>query len=242
MHTSAIIVIGSEIISGRTQDLNVQFLAQKLDQRGIDLKEVRIITDDENMIIETVNALRSKYNYIFTTGGIGPTHDDITALSIAKAFNLPLIRHPEIVDLIQKRKPKTVAASYRMADVPEGSTLIGNPVTQVPGFKIENVYVFAGIPEIMQGMFASIEETLVKGLPTLTKTIHCHMGESLLADGLSTIQHKFKEVEIGSYPYQIETDWHVNVVVRSKDPKPLNAATQNIVDLIQELGGEPVQV
>lgn len=241
MHTSAIIIIGSEVISGRTQDLNVQFLAQKLDQRGIALKEIRIIPDDENMIIETVNALRQIYNYVFTTGGIGPTHDDITSKSIAKAFNLPLIRHPEIVALIQKRKPKTVDASYRMADVPKGSTLIGNPVTQVPGFKIENVYVFAGIPEIMRGMFASIEETLVKGLPTLTKTIHCQMGESLLADGLSTIQHKFKNVEIGSYPYHQEIGWFVNVVVRSKDPILLNEATQHIVDLIQALGGEPMQ-
>lgn len=242
MHTAAIIIIGNEIISGRTQDINVQFMAQKLDQRGITLKEVRIISDDEDMIVETVNTLRSKYNYVFTTGGIGPTHDDITAKSIAKAFDLPLIRHPEIVELIQKRKPKTVAASYRMADVPNGATLIGNPVTQVPGFKIENVYVFAGIPEIMQGMFASIEETLVKGLPTLTKTIHCQMGESLLADGLSNIQNKFKEVEIGSYPYHKEIGWFVNVVVRAKDPVPLNEAMQHIIELVQGLGGEPIQI
>lgn len=242
MHTAAIIIIGSEVISGRTQDLNVQFMAQRLDQLGIGLKEVRIISDDENMIVETVNALRPKYNYIFTTGGIGPTHDDITSSSIAKAFNLPLVRDPKIVELILKRNPKAVPASFRMADVPEGASLVGNPVTQIPGFQIENVYVFAGIPSVMRGMFTSIEETLVKGVPTLTKTINCHMRESYLADGLSTIQNKFKDVEIGSYPYQIESDWHVNVVIRAKDPQPLNAATQNIVDLIQELGGKPVQV
>lgn len=242
MHTSAIIVIGSEIISGRTQDLNVRFIAQKLDQRGIDLKEVRIIPDDESMIIEAVNALRLKYNYIFTTGGIGPTHDDITSVAIAKAFNLPLSRSSKIVEIIQRRNPKAAEASYRMADLPEGATLIGNPVNQIPGFKIDNVYVFAGVPLIMQGMFSAIEETLVKNLPTLSKTINCNLKESDLAEGLSNIQNKFKGVEVGSYPYQIEAGWRVNVVVRSKDPKPLNAATQNIVDLIQELGGEPVQV
>jgi molybdenum cofactor synthesis domain-containing protein len=254
MRNAGIIIIGNEIISGRTQDLNVRFIAQRLDQLGIELKEVRIIPDVEDVIIRTMNDLRVQYDYIFTTGGIGATHDDITARCVAKAFNVEIIQHPEIVALLQKRVPKAHEASYRMADVPKGASLIGNPVSQVPGFKMENVFVFAGVPAIMRGMFASIEDSLEKGTPTLSKTIDCHLTESSLANGLSSIQLKFQDVDIGSYPYQKETtegylykpnhhpNWGVNVVLRSKEEEALHNAAHHVIELIRELGGEPVSL
>ncbi len=254
MRNAAIVVIGNEIITGRTQDLNVQYIAKKLDQYGIELKEIRIIPDIEKIIITNVNELRSRHDYIFTTGGIGPTHDDITAASIAKALHLPITRHPEIVDIIYKRNPKEHEASYRMADIPEGATLIGNPVTQVPGFKIENIFVMAGVPAIMQGLFDSIVPMLEKGSPTLSQTINCHLSEGSLALGLSKIQDQFQNVEIGSYPYTKEPtekynnrpnhhpNWAVNVVLRSKEEATLKEAARLVENLIKDLGGDALSL
>lgn len=239
-HTAAILIIGNEITTGRTQDQNAQFLTQELDRLGIATHEIRMIPDDEDMIVRSINTLRQYHTYVFTTGGIGPTHDDITAASIAKAFNVPLERHHEIEKIIETRKKNypVVKATYRMADIPKNAKLIGNPLTQIPGFNIENVYVLAGVPSIMRGMFDALKDNLHHDTITHSKTIDCNLPESHLADGLATIQNHFQAIKIGSYPYQQEERWRVNIVLRAKDEQLLEKAHQEVITLIESLGGE----
>lgn len=242
--TAAILIIGNEITTGRTQDQNAGYLARELDSLGISLNEIRMIPDDETMIIRAVNTLRRHHNYVFTTGGIGPTHDDITAAAVAKAFDLPLVRHPEIENIINTRKKNypVVKATYRMADIPKGAELVGNPVTQIPGFRIDNVFVLAGVPSIMQGMFESLKHGLQHRAQDLSQTIDCNLPESHLADGLATIQNHFQSVQIGSYPYQNEERWRVNIVLRAADQTHLEKAASEVKVLIKSLGGTPVSL
>lgn len=237
--TAAILIIGNEITTGRTQDQNASYLAKELDALGIILNEIRMIPDDEDMIMRAINTLRKYHTYVFTTGGIGPTHDDITAASVAKAFDLPLERHPEIERIIGTRKKNypVVKATYRMADIPKGAQLVGNPVTQIPGFLINNVYVLAGVPSIMRGMFESLKPELQQNGKNLSYTIDCNLPESHLADGLATIQNHFQAVQIGSYPYQEEEKWRVSIVLRARDNSPLEKACSEVKSLIESLGG-----
>lgn len=242
MSTACLIIIGNEILSGRTQDKNLAYLAEKLNGVGVRLMEVRVVPDIEAIIVETVNACRAKYTYIFTTGGIGPTHDDITAASVAKAFGVKLYRHPEAEKLLRDsyatRDVELNEARLRMADVPEGATLIPNAATAAPGFKIGNVHVMAGVPRIMQSMLETVLPTLEGAEPMQSVSITTDLPEGSIADGLTTIQNSFADVEIGSYPHFVDGGYSTTLVSRSLDKSRAEAATLAIEQMIGKLGGK----
>ena len=240
--TACLIIIGNEILSGRTQDKNLAYIADKLNGVGVRLMEVRVIPDIEDTIVATVNACRPQFDYIFTTGGIGPTHDDITAAAIARAFGVKLIRHPEAVRLLEEsyatRDVPLNEARLRMADIPEGGTLIRNLATAAPGFKIGNVHVMAGVPRIMQSMLENILPTLQGSAPMASASISTNLPEGTIADGLAAIQLRFPEVEIGSYPHFVEGGgYSTTLVSRAYDKAQAEAATAAIAELIRTLGG-----
>lgn len=242
--TAAILIIGNEILSGRTQDMNVQFIADRLTLRGIKLTEIRVVRDEEAAIIKAVRELGKENDYVFSTGGIGPTHDDITADCMAKAFNTPI----EINREAERRMTEYYAAKgmdmnegrLRMARIPAGATLIDNPVSIAPGFKIKNVYVMAGVPKIMQAMFLSFEQTLAQGTPLLSNTVTASLREGDIAVELEDIQKQFPDVEIGSYPTMGGSAPNLSLVLRATDEKPLKAATDKIVAMARQFGEEPV--
>ena len=242
MSTACLIIIGNEILSGRTQDKNLAYLADKLNGAGVRLMEARVIPDIEDTIVATVNECRAKYTYIFTTGGIGPTHDDITSPSIAKAFGVKLIRHPEAVRLLtESYAPRGVElneARLRMADVPEGAELIRNDATAAPGIKMENVYVMAGVPRIMQSMLNTILPTLQGAAQMYSVSISTDLPEGTIADGLSAIQKDFSDVEIGSYPHFVDGGYSTTLVSRAYEKPRAEAATNAIEQLIAQLGGK----
>jgi molybdenum cofactor synthesis domain-containing protein len=228
--TAAVLLIGNEVLSGRTKDKNLGFIADYLTAMGIDLMEARVVSDSEDDIVTAVNALRARYTYVFTTGGIGPTHDDITADAIAKAFGVGISHHPEASEILLKyfaemnREPNE--ARMRMARVPHGATLILNAVSKAPGFKIENVHVMAGVPKIMQAMMDSIAPTLNKGAPVISRTITFQGGEGDVAAPLKAAQEKFPYVSIGSYPFESPQGFATNLVLRSRNEAELQAATE----------------
>jgi len=194
------IVIGNEILSGRTKDANLPYLAERLNEWGVRLREARVLPDVEDVIVATVNECRAKFDYVFTTGGIGPTHDDITAAAVAKAFGRALVRDPEAVRLLQTRYGGTDLneARLKMADIPEGAELIENPVSGAPGFQIENVFVMAGVPAIMQAMVESLRHRVTGGEPVRSRSVAAHLAEGTVAEGLSAIQARYPEIDIGS--------------------------------------------
>jgi len=234
----AMIVIGNEVLSGRTQDANLQYIALGLNDVGIRLKEVRVIADDEAEIIETVNVLRGKYDYVFTSGGIGPTHDDITSESVAKAFGVPLLRDPRAVELLKKViKPENLnEARLRMANIPEGGILIDNPVSAAPGFNIGNVYVMAGVPRIMQAMFDGIKHGLKGGARILSKAVTLHIGEGSIAVSLGDIQKRNPTVDIGSYPFTRDSGYGTVIVARGTDADSVAAVSAEVVEMASALG------
>ncbi|MEM7617434.1 MAG: molybdopterin-binding protein [Pseudomonadota bacterium] len=224
--TASYIIIGDEILSGRTADKNLNFIANQLVTLGIDLIEVRVVRDVESEIIQAINELRSKFDYVFTSGGIGPTHDDITAESVAKAFEVELIQHPIAKKILysyyQKKNIPLNEAKIKMSYVPEGADLIDNTISAAPGFKMENVFVMAGIPKIMQQMFFALKPLLNCGKEILSEDITIHMVESEIAEIMKIIQEKFKDVTIGSYPFVIEGEnnnkkFGTNIVIRSQE-------------------------
>ncbi|MDX1924011.1 MAG: molybdopterin-binding protein [Rickettsiaceae bacterium] len=219
--TASILIIGNEILSGMVDDQNIQFIASRLIHMGIELKEVRIIPDIEDDIVQNVNYLRKKYDYVFTTGGIGPTHDDITTSSIASAFGVTLYLEPnsykEISRYYEDVGLDLNEARKKMAIIPEGSTLISNDISKAPGFFLENVFVMAGIPHIMQNMFLDVEKRLIKSSPILIKSYNVEAGESMIAEILTNLQNQYPEVEIGSYPFKVDGQYHTNIVFKSKD-------------------------
>ncbi len=240
--TACLLIIGNEILSGRTQDKNLAFLGQGLNELGIRLMEVRVIPDIEAVIVDTLNDVRRRFDYVFTTGGIGPTHDDITADCVAKAFGLPLIVNPEARAILAAHYEATgsalTEARLRMARTPEGATLIENPVSRAPGFQVENVFVMAGIPAIMQAMFASVKHRLVGGAPLRSRTLAVEMGESFVADGLAALQARFPEVEIGSYPFSRDGVFGTRLVLRATDEAVLDAAAAELEAFIAGLGAK----
>ncbi len=240
MNTAAVIIIGNEILSGRTRDANLPFLGKRLAELGINLLEVSIIPDDEQTIINTVNQYRQKFTYVFTTGGIGPTHDDISTVSVAKAFDIPLEKNSEAAGYLENYYgPGTINdARLKMAYIPVGATLIKNPISAAPGFQLENVFVLPGVPEIIQAMFDGITDRLVGGPPVLTRTISTDLRESMLAGGLERLQNQYPEVAIGSYPYFKMGRLGVNLVMRSTLAANLDRVYKDIECLIHQLGGE----
>ncbi|MBI2993954.1 MAG: competence/damage-inducible protein A [Gammaproteobacteria bacterium] len=236
---ACVVIIGNEILSGRTQDTNLAFLGRRCDELGILLAEARVIPDVEQTIIDHVNECRALYDYVFTTGGIGPTHDDITSASIARAFGVALERHPAAVAVLERfyEPGRLNEARLRMADIPAGATLIQNPVSGAPGFQIKNVFVLPGVPDILQAMFDGMTDRLVGGAPILTGNVVTGLFEGELALGLGAVQQRFPDVAIGSYPYFRQGRPGVNLVLRSTDRARLDAATLAVRGLIAGLGG-----
>ena len=234
---AALIIIGNEILSGRTKDKNLAYLAEWLNEIGIQLYEVRVIRDDENEIIDCVNLLRRKYNYVFTTGGIGPTHDDITTESIAKAFNVELETNPEALKILQSyyKEGELNEARLKMTLLPKGAELVENPVTKAPGFKMENVFVMAGIPSIMQGMLEGAKIFLKIGNKMTSKSIDVFMPESYVAEELSKIQDNYPEVEIGSYPFNKEGQFGTSLVMRSANLNTLELCASDVTKMVKKL-------
>jgi molybdenum cofactor synthesis domain-containing protein len=227
--TAAVLVIGDEILSGRTKDKNIGFIAEYLTAIGIDLKEVRVVSDDESAIVAAVNALRDRYTYVFTTGGIGPTHDDITAECIAKAFSVPIDVHPEAVRIISERAAKIGTemneARMRMARIPRGASLVENKVSGAPGFRIGNVIVMAGVPAIMQAMLDVVAPTLKTGAKMLSETIRADAREGDVGTELGEIARANPGVSIGSYPFfDDKMGPNTNIVIRAREADKLAAA------------------
>ena len=219
--TAALLVIGDEILSGRTEDKNIAQVARWLNHQGIRLREVRVVPDIEDAIVVAVNTLRSVYDYVITTGGIGPTHDDITVDSIAAAFGVPAITHPEARAILQRyyaeRGLELTQARLRMARVPEGGELIPNPTSGAPGVKMENVYILAGVPNIAAAMLKAMDGKLEGGRPIVSVTISAHAAESEVAELLKQVQDEHPGVSIGSYPFYRDGGFGADFVVRSDD-------------------------
>jgi molybdenum cofactor synthesis domain-containing protein len=231
--TAAVLVIGDEILSGRTKDKNIGYIAEYLTNLGIDLREVRVVTDVEAEIVGAVDALRSRYTYVFTTGGIGPTHDDITADAIAKAFGVPLEFHREAVRIISERAAamgtEMNEARMRMARIPKGAALVPNKVSGAPGFRIGNVIVMAGVPAIMQAMLDAVAPDLKTGVKMLSETIRADAREGDVGTELGAIAKAHAEVTIGSYPFFDEKlGPNTNIVVRAREPHKLAAARADV--------------
>ena len=237
--TAAVLLIGDEILSGRTKDKNLGFLADYLTALGIDLKEARVVSDVEDDIVAAVNALRHRYTYVFTTGGIGPTHDDITADAMARAFGVAIDHDPQAVEMLLSyfreigREPNE--ARLRMARIPKGATLIDNPVSIAPGFQIGNVFVMAGVPRIMNAMMDDAATRLAKGVVMQSRSVEFQGGEGDVAKPLSEIQKAFPGVVIGSYPFQSADGYATNLVLRSRDDAILGQALAAVQAMATEL-------
>jgi len=242
--SAAVLVIGNEILSGRTQDTNTSWIAQKLGEKGINLRESRVVPDEKDKIIAALDALRTAYDYVLTTGGIGPTHDDITADSVAEALGYELEENRQAVEILhQHYGPDNVTpARLRMARMPKGAELIANPVSGAPGFAIENIYVMAGVPQIMQGMLENVLEMLTPGRPIYARTYNCDIQESELAEDLNDLQAKYIYVQIGSYPNFRRGVKGVAVVLRSLEESALEDAANDLLDILRQKGQEPTAI
>ena len=242
--TAAILVIGDEILSGRTQDTNTAYIAKFLAALGIDLKEARVVPDAEGEIVAALNALRARYTYVFTTGGIGPTHDDITADAVAAAFGVGIDYHPEAMAMLSARyKPGEFnEMRKRMARVPDTATLVKNSVSTAPGFQIGNVFVMAGVPMIMRAMMEDIAPRLERGAIVHAATVQTKLPEGRIAAGLARIQSEHKDVALGSYPFYREDGSGVQLVARGRDAAEVERAALAIEALIRGEGAEPQRV
>jgi molybdenum cofactor synthesis domain-containing protein len=241
--TAAILVIGDEILSGRTKDKNIAYIAEFLTNIGIDLKEVRVVSDEEAEIVAALNALRARYAYVFTTGGIGPTHDDITADSIAKAFGVGIGYHPRAVEMMKARVAETGGvmneARMRMTRAPDGAELVLNKISAAPGFWIGNVIVMAGVPNIMQAMLDYVAPKLKTGAKMLSQSVRADCREGDIGTELGEIAKKHPDVIIGSYPFRDEKrGGNTNVVVRSRDPQRIAAAMSAIEAMLGRVKAE----
>jgi len=243
--TAAVLVIGDEILSGRTQDTNTNYIAKVLGTLGIDLKEARVVPDIEDEIVAALNALRARYTYVFTTGGIGPTHDDITADAVAKAFGVGIDYHPEAMAMLAARFSNPADFNdmrKRMARIPLTATLVRNKASVAPGFHIGNVFVMAGVPMIMRAMMEDIAPTLKRGAIVHSRTVAARIGEGKIAAGLMAIQKDFPELAIGSYPYYREDGFGVQLVARGRDEAKVEQAAIAIEALVRNEGAEPSRV
>jgi molybdenum cofactor synthesis domain-containing protein len=240
--TAAVLVIGDEILSGRTKDKNIGYIAEYLTAIGIDLSEVRVVADDEAAIVEAVNVLRTRYDYVFTTGGIGPTHDDITAECVAKAFGVAINHDPRAIKILSERLAQTGSemneARMRMTRIPEGAELVHNKVSAAPGFWLGNVIVMAGVPSIMQVMLDEVAPKLKTGVRMLSDTVRADAREGDIGTPLGAIAKAHPEVSIGSYPFFDETRGpNTNVVLRARDQAKLSAAKAEVEVMLQRVRG-----
>ena len=240
--TAAMLAIGDELLSGRTKDKNIGHLAEVLTLTGIDLREVRIVSDEEDAIVEALNALRSRYDYIFTSGGIGPTHDDITADAVSRAFGVPCIYDDEAMRLLgemyDRRNMEFTEARKRMARMPEGSRHIPNPVSVAPGFRIGNVHVMAGVPQVFQAMLDNVIATLPAGTKVLSRSIACPYGEGDIGTALAAVQGAHPQTSIGSYPQFDGRRFTTELVVRARDATVLEAAAAAVSEMIAAIAQE----
>jgi molybdenum cofactor synthesis domain-containing protein len=231
--TACVLIIGNEILSGRTRDANLAFIATTLNEVGIQVRESRIIPDVDTAIIDTLNAVRDRFDHVFTTGGIGPTHDDITAECVARAFGVPLVMDPVIEASVrayaERRKlgAAALAASLRMARVPQGAGLLPCGIG-TPGFVIGNVHVMAGIPEVMQSMLRALAPRLRGGHPVRTRSVRAEVGESVVASALAAIQARYADLDIGSYPFSEDGRYGTTLVLRGTDEQRLDAALAEV--------------
>jgi molybdenum cofactor synthesis domain-containing protein len=240
--TAAVLIIGDEILSGRTQDTNLNAIAKMLGQHGVDLCEARVVPDIKEEIVAAVNALRTRYDYLITTGGIGPTHDDITADCVAEAFGVELHEHPEIIAMMTDRWGRQLnAARRRMARVPEGGALVKNPVQGPPGFQIGNVFVLAGVPLIMRGMLEDVGPRLKGGAVVVSRTLRVDgSGEGVIAAPLEGVARAHPELSLGSYPFFGEGGFGSNLVIRGRDPAEVEATVKELTTALREAGVERI--
>jgi molybdenum cofactor synthesis domain-containing protein len=236
--TAAVLIIGDEILSGRTQDTNLNAIARYLGVHGVEVAEARVVGDVEEEIVATVNHLRERYDYLITTGGIGPTHDDITADCVALAFGVPLYEHPEIIAMMESRwQGELNAARRRMARVPEGGSLVKNPVQGPPGFQIGNVFVLAGVPSIMRGMLEDVGPRLKGGAVTISRTVRVDgSGEGVIAAPLAAVARAHPTLSLGSYPFFSNEGYGSNLVVRGRDADELAATLVELEAALREAG------
>jgi len=240
-YSAALIIIGNEILAGRTHDTNTPWIAARLTDYGIVLGEVRIIPDIEQEIIFAVNELRPKFDYVFTTGGIGPTHDDITTESIARAFGVDLVRDEKAFQMLEEHYglEELTPPRAKMSLIPVGATLIPNPVTAAPGFIMENVHVMAGVPRIMQAMLDHVLGAIKAGKPILSNTIACTLTESAIAIDLTALQEKYADIQIGSYPHYRGGVMGLSLVLRGTNRGHLEEATASLLEIIRKHGDSP---
>ena len=241
---ASIIIIGNEVLSGRTKDLNTSTISVWLNSIGIIVREVRVIPDIEKIIIDTVNELRNKFDYVFTTGGMGPTHDDITAESISKAFNLKYGFHKEAFSILEKyyEPGKFNEGRQKMAKMPTTANLILNPSSGAPGFYVKNVFCLPGVPSILKSMIGGINNVLVGGDPILSKTINLRTYESEISKSLTNVQNENKDVEIGSYPFFRQGKLGVSIVLRSVDQGKIDNCNLQILDFVKAKNIEVVEI
>jgi molybdenum cofactor synthesis domain-containing protein len=238
--TAGVIIIGNEVLSGRTQDTNLAYMGKQLDALGIRIMESRIIPDVEQIIIDTVNHFRQTCTYVFTTGGIGPTHDDITSAAIARTFKVDLEKNPEAVRLLETySEPGGInEARMKMALIPQGAKLIDNPLSGAPGFQMENVFVMAGVPAIMRLMFDGITDRLIGGDPIITVNVATNIGEGVFAEALSKLQDEYPDISMGSYPYFRNRKLGVNLVMRGTNVSHLEELKEKLTATLTQLGGK----
>lgn len=238
--TAAVLIIGNEILSGRTQDTNLAYLAKKLNEYGIQIHEARVVADVEAEIVEAVNSLRARFDYVFTTGGIGPTHDDITAECIAKAFGVPLVINEEIAEILRRRPspPEIMEARMRMARIPEGGGVIRNPFGP-HGFYMANVYVMAGIPRVMQAMIDSLDGLLRRGETIQWRSVTAYLSEAHIARRLGDIQAAYPHIDLGSYPFYRSDRYGTTLVMRGSIEPDLEAMLTQVKQMIVDLGETP---
>lgn len=242
--TAGILIIGNEILSGRTQDTNVHYLTTNLGSLGIKVEEARVIPDLAHRIVNSVNEMRETYDYLFTTGGIGPTHDDITTECIAEAFGVQTFASPEISEVIKRRPapPNVMDARLRMAKIPIGASLIDNPTGGPQGFQIENVFVMAGIPKVMQAMFSTLHEVLEKGPIIYSRSVTAHLSESQIAKSLFAVQDKYPDIDLGSYPFFRDSKYGTSLVMRGTNLTELDSILDDIKEIIIAAGEEPQDI
>ena len=239
--TASVVIIGNEILSGRTQDTNLAHIALQLNEWGVRVRDARVVPDVLKTVVAAVNETRAAFDYVFTTGGIGPTHDDITVDCIAAAFDVPVVVSEEIAAIIRRRPapPHVMESRMRMARIPEGASLIANPTGGPQGFRMDNVFVMAGIPAVMQAMLSTLEDHLEGGSVMRSRSVTAHLGESEIADGLEDIQRRYPHIDLGSYPFYRDNVYGTTLVMRGADETALEAVVSEVRGIIEARGAVP---